>query len=77
MNPIISGVYTVISGFTTLSGMNYTGLEYDAEYIYSHFPGLKTADILYGAACVGMGVLEINSFHCLLRLRRFQLSFCA
>ena len=43
-----------------LQGMQYeTGSEVTAELVYAMFDGLKTLDVLYGAACIALAVYMI------------------
>ncbi|MBP3378102.1 MAG: zinc ribbon domain-containing protein [Clostridia bacterium] len=48
------------NGLMALQGMQYeTGSEVTAELVYAMFDGLKTLDVLYGAACIALAVYMI------------------
>ncbi len=55
---ILGGVFTVINGINALLGSEYMGQGFTAEQVYYRFPGLKTADMLYGLAMIALGVFQ-------------------
>ena len=55
---IIGGIFTIINGITTMAGMEYTKEGLNSSYVYSRFPGLKSADIMYGIAMIIIGIFQ-------------------
>ena len=54
------GILNVIGGITALTGAQYTAEngENVSKAVYVLFPDLKTIDIIYGIACVLLGVFQ-------------------
>ena len=55
---VLGSFFTIINGINTLLGSEYMGQGLTAEQVYNRFPGLKTADILYGLAMIALGVFQ-------------------
>ena len=65
---IFGGIISISNGLNTLSGMVYTTSQYDSKTVYAAFPGLRIADVFYGAATIALGIYE---FVVRSRLNRF------
>ena len=55
---ILRGILTVSNGIIALAGSEYMGQGLTAEQVYHRFPGLKSADMLYGLAMIALGVFQ-------------------
>lgn len=51
-----SCVLYVYNGITALTGSHYDGMK---DLVYRYFPGLKTADTLYGILCLALAAFAI------------------
>ena len=56
---ILGGILTMISGISWIAGLVYRQTGADAADVYRYFPDLKTYDMVYGAFCLVLGVLQI------------------
>jgi hypothetical protein len=54
-------VLNVIGGINALTGANYTvSGENVSKLVYALYPSLKTVDIIYGIACILLGIYQVS-----------------
>lgn len=66
---IIGAILTMISGATTMAGMQYERAGVSASRVYAYYDGLKTCDMCYGIATIAIGVFQIITRN---RLKQFR-----
>ena len=63
-------IINFLSGITSVGGGQYESYGVSADMIYSYFRGLKTADVIYGIALIGIAAFGFYTAYNLLKMKK-------
>lgn len=69
----LGGIFTILTGISTMLGLQYASAGSDASMVYALFPHLQPVDLVYGAICILLGCFTIVVRFKLARFRKSAL----